>query len=70
VHVEIKKGRYRFPAKIWIENGIEIAERSNLSDKQLVTAIKLISNNLNKINLQFDNFVKTGKVKAVQLKLK
>ena len=70
VHVEVKKGKNRNPAKIWFENGIVVAEKGNLNKRELNLAVKLISSNLDLFNKQFNSFIHKGKIKPVQLKLK
>ena len=56
LHVEARKGKRRYPAKIFIENGIEVKSRGNLSDNEINLAIHLIEKNLGLINKQINNF--------------
>ncbi|MCY7351268.1 MAG: DUF4160 domain-containing protein [Cytophagaceae bacterium] len=45
VHVEAKKGRFRQPAKIWIEGKVEVFESGNLSQSELnEVKVKSMSN--------------------------
>ncbi|MEO8149348.1 MAG: DUF4160 domain-containing protein [Bacteroidia bacterium] len=67
VHVEAQKGRFRNPAKIWFENGVEVAEPGNLSKKELRLLANIISKNIDVLNKQFDTYIRTGKVKPVKL---
>jgi hypothetical protein len=68
VHVEAKQGRFRKPAKIWIENGVEVFEPGNLSQTQLNEVCRVIDKNIDTLNKQFEQFVAGKKVKLVTLK--
>lgn len=68
VHVEAKKGRFRKPAKIWIEGGVEVFDAGNLTQSELNEVCKVIERNLESLNHQFDQFARGKKVRLLNLK--
>lgn len=67
VHIIAEKGNYLQPAKIFIENGIEIFEQGNLTQKDLNLCVKLIEANHDKIMNQIEAYKSGKKVKIVKL---
>lgn len=67
VHVEAKKGRFRKPAKIWIEGKVEVFEPGNLSQSELNEVCRVVERNLDELNRQFDRFARGVKIRLLNL---
>jgi hypothetical protein len=70
LHIEARKGKRRYSAKVFIENGIEVIEKGNLSDSEINLSVKLIEKNFKLINKQIDHYLAGKKLKPIELKLK
>ena len=68
VHVEAKKGRFRKPAKIWIEHGVEVFDAGNLTRAELNEVCRVVEENLDALNSQFEKFIAGQKVKLLAFK--
>lgn len=67
VHVECRKGRFRYTAKFWLEPNVKLVDKGGFKAQELKKIEKLIKENIKLLNRQIENFAAGKKIKTIKI---